>query len=549
MATAKKRDVWTIISLVLLGLLVLFFIYPLIILLKEAVFVDGKFTMAAFEKFFGKSYYTRTIRSSFIVSTTVMFVCLLIGIPFSYFYVFYKIKGKKILFVLCLLCTMSAPFIGAYSWILLLGRSGVITQLLARIGINIGNIYGFKGILIAQSMKLFPLVVIYMNGAFRSIDNSLLEASQNYGCKGVKMLLKIILMLVMPTVLAAALLVFMRAFADFGTPMLLGQGYKTFPVLIYDSFLSENGADFNFASAVSVIAIIITGLVFLFQKFVTSKFKFNLNAINKVQPKEAKGFSGFLMHLYCYLLVGIALLPNVYIIYMSFRNFKNSVLLPGYSLNNYRLAMKRNLGRAVSNTLIVSFVALAIIILVAVIVAYLVVRRPSALNHSIDMISMLPYIMPGSVIGIALIIGFNREPFKLTGTLLILIIALIIRRMPFTSRSATAAMMQIPISTEEASISLGASKLKTFRQVTIPMMTTGIVSGAVLSFASIVTEMSSTVILYNNRTITLTIGTYANIVRGTEGVAAAYATVTTIFTIICLVVYMLLVKNEESMTL
>ena len=82
-----------------------------------------------------------------------------------------------------------------------------------------------------------------------------------------------------------------------------------------------------------------------------------------------------------------------------------------------------------------------------------------------------------------------------------------------------------------------------------PMMTTGIVSGAVLSFASIVTEMSSTVILYNNRTITLTIGTYANIVRGTEGVAAAYATVTTLFTIICLVVYMLLVKNEESMTL
>ena len=549
MTKTKKRDVWTIISLVLLGLLILFFIYPLFILLKEAVIVDGKFTLSAFEKFFGKSYYTRTIRSSFVVSTTVMFVCLLIGIPFSYFYVFYKIKGKKILFVLCLLCTMSAPFIGAYSWILLLGRSGVITQLLAKVGIDIGNIYGFKGILIAQSMKLFPLVVIYMNGAFRSIDNSLLEASQNYGCKGVKMLVKIILMLVMPTVLAAALLVFMRAFADFGTPMLLGQGYKTFPVLIYDSFLSENGADFNFASAVSVIAIVITGLVFMFQKFVTSKFKFNLNAINKVQPKEAKGFGGFLMHLYCYLLVGIALLPNVYIIYMSFRNFKNSVLLPGYSLNNYRLAIKRNLGRAVSNTLIVSFVALAIIILVAVIVAYLVVRRPSALNHSIDMISMLPYIMPGSVIGIALIIGFNREPFKLTGTLLILIIALIIRRMPFTSRSATAAMMQIPISTEEASISLGASKLKTFRQVTIPMMTTGIVSGAVLSFASIVTEMSSTVILYNNRTITLTIGTYANIVRGTEGVAAAYATVTTLFTIICLVVYMLLVKNEESMTL
>ncbi len=545
----KKFDIWTCISLLILAFLLLFFVYPMITLLREAIFINGQFTLKAFNKFFSKSYYYSTIGNSFIVSFFVTIICLGLGIPFSYFYSFYQIKGKRLLFILSLLCTMSAPFIGAYSWILLLGRSGVITQIFAKLGVDIGDIYGFKGILLVQSMKLFPLVMIYMNGAFRNIDNSLLEAAENYGCKGVKRLFKIILVLIMPTVLAASLLVFMRAFADFGTPMLIGQGYKTFPVLIYDAFLGENGSDFNFASAVSVIAIIITGLVFLFQKYVTEKFNFSLNSINKVQAKPAKGVAGIFMHLYCYILVLVALLPNVYIIYMSFRNYNNSVIQDGYSFNNYILAGKRMLSRAIGNTLLVSFFSLAIIIIIAVLLAYLVARKSSILNNTIDIISMLPYIMPGSVIGIALIVGFNKSYFRLTGTLAIMVIALTIRRMPFTSRSATATMMQVPISAEEAAISLGASKLRTFTKVTVPMITSGIVSGAVLSFASIVTEMSSTVILYNNKTITLTIGTYSNIVRGTTGVAAVFATVTTIFTIACMVLYILLSKNDESMSI
>ena len=90
-------------------------------------------------------------------------------------------------------------------------------------------------------------------------------------------------------VLAAALLVFMRAFADFGTPALIGEGYKVFPVLIYDSFLSESGADYNFASAVSVLAVILTAVVFLVQKYATSKFNFTINSLHPIQKKEANG--------------------------------------------------------------------------------------------------------------------------------------------------------------------------------------------------------------------------------------------------------------------
>ena len=549
MKTKRRRDIWTVLGLMLLLLFVVFFIYPCIRLLWEAFYTEKTgFTMKAFTKFFSKKYYYSTILNSFKVSAAVMVISLLIGVPFSYFFSFYRLKGRKVLFVLALLCTMSAPFIGAYSWIMLLGRSGVITKLLEGLGIKLGSIYGFGGILLVQSLKLFPLVVIYMNGAFQDIDNSLLEASANLGCTGLKRFFKVIMGLTMPTILAAALIVFMRAFADFGTPALIGEGYKTFPVLIYDSFLSEVGADYNFASAVSVLAIVLTAVVFLVQKFATSRFKFTINSLHPIQKKEARGVKGLLMHAYCYLLIAVALLPQFHIIFDSFRDYKGQVAQDTYSLSNYQNAIRKLLGRSVKNTLVISIIALVVIIIIAVLIAYLVVRRSSGLSHTVDTISMLPYIMPGAVIGIALIIAFNTKYFSLTGTMTIMVIALAIRRMPYTSRSATATMMQIPISTEEAAISLGASKIKTFIKVTVPQMTSGIVSGAILSFVSIITEMSSGIFLYNNSTITLTLSTYNAITLGSYGTASAFATVTTLLTIVCLVLYLVCTRGSEKMS-
>ena len=541
----RKVDSWTSISIILAFLFAFFLVYPLINLLREAIFVNGEFTLSAFETFFSRPYYTNSILNSFKIAISVTIFSLLLGIPFSYFYTFYKIRGKKILFVLVLLSTMSAPFIGAYAWILLMGNSGLITQFLRNFGISGVTIYGFGGIVFVQTMKFFPLVVIYMNGAFRDIDNSLLEAAESMNCTGIQRFHEVIMKLTMPTILAAALLVFMRSFADFGTPILIGRGYLTFPVLIYNSFLGENGADFHFASAVSVIAVVVTAVIFVIQRVASNRFKFSISSLNPITPKESKGLKGFLMNGYNFLLVALAMLPQLYIVNMSFRNYNNSILQPGYSLVNYTKAIEKNLFRAINNTLIISIVTLTIIIIVGIFIAYLVVRRSNLLNNSIDMISMLPYIMPGGVIGIALIISFSRQPIVLTGSLVIMIIALAIRRLPYASRSATAAMMKIPESTEEAALSLGASKMGSFFKITVPMMSSGILAGAVLSWVSIITEMSSGVILYNNRTITLTLGTYVSINNGTYGVAAVFATVTTVFTIICLFLYLKISKTED----
>ena len=545
-ARRRKFEVWTAISLALFLMFAVFFIYPICTLLRQAFTTkEAAFTLDNFVKFFSKSYYYNTIFNSFKVSLAVMAVSLAIGIVMSYFYSFYELKGSKFILISSILCCMSAPFIGAYAWILLLGRSGAMTLLLKALGIKVGSIYGFGGILLVQATKLYPLVMIYMNGMFANLDNSLMEASSNLGCTGLRRFFSVVLRLSMPTILAAALLVFMRAFADFGTPILIGEGYRTFTVEIYKQFLSETGSDYGFASAISVIAIILTAAIFLLQKYATGKFSFTMNALHPVERKKPHGIGGVLMHIFCYVTVAVSMLPQLYIIYVSFRNSKMGVFQEGYSLANYRSAIDKLLLRATKNTVVVGIVALAAIVILAVMISYLVVRRPNTLNHAIDTISMLPYIMPGSVIAIALVIGFGKKPLVLTGTLTIMIMAVIIRRLPYTTRSATATLIQIPMSIEEAAISLGASKMKTFFKVTVPMMSSGIISGAILSWVSIVTEVSSAAILYNNRSITLTVGTYTAVNRGNLGEAAAFAAVTTVLTAISLVIYLIINKGKQ----
>ena len=270
-----------------------------------------------------------------------------------------------------------------------------------------------------------------------------------------------------------------------------------------------------------------------------------MNALHPVEKKAAKGLSGFLMHAYCYILVAIAFMPQLYIIYLSFRNCSGAVFKDGYSLGNYQLAVKKLLARSIKNTTIIGIIALLVIIVIAVLIAYLVVRRSSVLNNTIDTLSMLPYIMPGAVIGLALLIAFGKKPFALTGTLAIMIISMVIRRLPYTIRSATATLMQISLSIEEAAISLGASKLKTFARITVPMMANGILSGAILSWVAIVTELSSSIILYNNKSITLTMSTYVAISRGNYGLAAAFAAILTVVTMVSLIIYLAVSKSED----
>ena len=541
-----RKDVWMVISAVILALYALFMIYPLFMLLRNAVIDSGgQFTLDYFVKFLSKQYYLGTVLNSFKVSISATILTMVIGVPLAYFYNMYEIKGARFLQIIIILCSMSAPFIGAYSWILLLGRNGLITNFVKDLtGIKLPSIYGFGGILLVLCLQLYPLVFLYVSGALKNVDNTLLEASENMGCTGLKRFFTVIIPLCAPTIIAAMLMVFMRAFADFGTPLFIGEGYRTFPVEIYNSFMSETGGDTHFASAVAVIAIIITAVIFLFQRFVNSKFQFTMNALHPIERKKAKGVKGVLIHLFCYGVVTVAYAPQLYVIYTSFQNTSGKLFVDGYSLNSYVDAFSK-LGNAIPNTFLIGGVALIIIVALSILVAYLVVRRSNIVSKFIDTLSMVPYVIPGSVVGIALIMAFSSGPIVLVGTATIMIVALVIRRNSYTIRSSVATLQQIPMSIEEAAISLGSSKMKAFFKVTMPMMANGIISGALLSWIAIITELSTGILLYNWRTTTLTIQIYTYVSRGSYGVAAAMACVLTVMTTISLLIFIKFSKNKN----
>ena len=545
MLNKKRYDVWIVVSIAILGLYALFLIYPLVRLLLESVTKDGQFTFAYFIKFFSNSYYGVTLMHSFALSLVSTAVSLILGIPLAYFYNMYEIKGKNLIQIIIILCCMSAPFIGAYAWVQLRGNNGVITQFIARIiGHRPPSIYGFRGIVTVLSLQLFPLVFMLVSGAMKNIDSSLLEAAQNMGVGGVRRFFKMIIPLIMPTILAAALLVFMRAFADYGTPLLIGRGYQTFPVIIYDEYFGETGMDHNFAAAVSVIAIFITAIIFLVQKWASNRFNFHMNALHPIQRKKEKGIKNILIHAYTYIIVFLAFMPQLYVMYCSFRKTSGKIFVDGYDMGSYQ-KVSRDLPLEIKNTFLIGLLALAAVVLLAILIAYLVVRRRSKLNDTIDTASMIPYIIPGSVVGIALVVAFNKQPMVLTGTMLIMVIALCIRRIPYTIRSSVAVLQQIPLTVEEAAISLGCSKMKAFFKATVPMMRNGILSGAILSWVTIITELSTGVILYNRKTITLTLAIYAQVTRGSDGPAAALATILNVLTITSMLIFMRVSKNKD----
>ncbi len=544
----KKRvvDIWSFMSVSIMVLYILFLLYPLYMILNSAFTgANGGFSFEWFRKFFSESYYLETLINSFKVTIWTTILTLIIGYILAYFYNMFEIKGKGFLQVLIILSSMSAPFIGAYAWIQLLGRAGIITTFVkSTFGIVMPNIYGFNGILLVLTLQLFPLVFLYISGALKKVDNSLLEASANMGVTGIKRFFKIIIPLTMPTIFAAGLLVFMRAFADFGTPLLIGEGYRVFPVEIYNQFMGEVGRNYNFAATISVIAILITTLIFLSQKFLSDRFKFTMNSLNTIERKKAKGIFNIFIHIYSYAVVLLSFLPQILIVYQSFQNTSGKLFAPGFSLDSYIFALNR-MKRAIPNTIYIGLLALAITIILAIFIAYLVVRRRSVANNIIDTLSMVPYIIPGSVVGIGLVMAFNRKPLVLTGTVMIMVIALVIRRIPYTIRSSVAILQQIPITIEEASISLGASKMKTFFRITVPMMSSGIIAGAILSWVTIITELATAIILYNSKTITLTLSIYSFVSRGNYGYAAALATVLSALTTVSLLLYMKFSKSNE----
>ncbi len=545
----KKADFWTYITIIMTLIFALFLVYPLFSLFLSS-FKDIKtdaWTFNNFIRFFTKKYYYSTLINSIIVTTSVTVLAVLIGTPLAYCMKMYNIKGKRIIEILIIISMMSPAFIGAYSWILLLGRNGVITRFFSYIGIDIPTIYGFGGILLVFSLKLYPFIFMYVYGALGKIDNTLLEASENLGASSFIRNITITIPLITPTILSAGLIVFMNALADFGTPMLIGEGYRTMPTMIYSEFISEVGSNAYFSASMSVIMVIITTVMFIFQKYIVNKRSYAMSSMNSIKSKNIKGIKSIIIHSFLYILVIVSILPQITVIYTSFLKTNRSIFIGEFSLESY-ISIFHSLASSIKNTYIYGIITIVIIIILGMLTAYITTRRKNIFTNIIDIISMFPYIIPGSVLGITFLTAFNKPPIILTGTSIIIIISLVIRRLPYTLRSSSAILYQINKNVEEASISLGASQIKTFFNITAKLMLSGVLSGAILSWITVINELSSSIILYTTKSRTMSVAIYQEVIRASYGTAAALSTILTFTTIISLIIFFK-ISNKKEITL
>lgn len=542
-----RLDFWFWVKVAVVGFMLIFLIYPFCTLITRSFFsskVDG-FTLENYIRFFTKKYYYSALGRSLFVSVVTTITTLIVGVPIAYVMSRYNVWGKNFLHVFIIMSLMSPPFIGAYSWIMLFGRSGLVTKWFAQFGVNLPSIYGKLGIILVFTFKLFPYVYLYTTGAMGSIDSSLEEAAENLGSNKLRRLWTITLPVVLPSIAAGAIMVFMTSLADFGTPMLIGEGYMVLPVLVYNEYMSEIGGNAHLASALSVVVVVCSTTVLLVQKYFVTRKNYIMTAMRPPKEEELHGVKRFLVTFPIVLVTFIGILPQIVVIISSFIKSDFTGFKRGFSLDSYTTIFNR-LWTNIRNTFVFSTIAIIFIIIIGMLISYIIVRQKGIAGQLMDMLIMFPFVIPGAVLGISLIVAFNKQPVILTGTAAIMIIAFIVRKLPYTVRSGSAFLQQMDPSVEEASISLGVSPMQTFIKVTARLMAPGVLSGAILSWITCINELSSSVMLYGGKTSTISVAIYTEVVRNSLGTAAALASILTVSTVVSLLIFLKVSKGKVS---
>ncbi|MFC2419866.1 MAG: ABC transporter permease, partial [Treponema maltophilum] len=263
---------------------------------------------------------------------------------------------------------------------------------------------------------------------------------------------------------------------------------------------------------------------------------YNMSMLRPPEVIKISGWKRFLATGVCYAVAFIGILPQITVFVTSFLKTSGPLFVKGFSLASYQTVFGK-LARALTNTFSFSLIAIAIMIVSGLLIAYLSVRKKNGINTVLDVLVMFPYVIPGAVLGISLLLSFNKKPLFFTGTWIIMVLAYVIRKLPYTVRSSSAILYQIDPSIEEASINLGVSPVRTFFKTTALLMMPGVFSGAIMSWITTINELSSSIMLYTSKTATISVAVYTEVLRGNFGTAAALAVVLSFTSILSVLLF------------
>ena len=414
-----------------------------------------------------------------------------------------------VLSILVLVPLILPPFVGAISMKRLLGQFGVLNLILEKTGvIDISQTLppdwlgsGFWGVVILQSLHLFPILYLNTSAALSNVDPAHNQAARNLGAGALKTFFKITLPLIRPGLFAGGTIVFIWAFTDIGTPAIIGYDHLT-PVTIFQELAN---AEIN-PRTYSLVFIMLSSSVTM---YVLGKFFFGSGVTGdstKATITMETQSLGLVGTCFAWLLFGgvvfLAVLPHAGVLFLGLSDhWVNSILPEKYTLRHLAFVVNNpeTLG-SILNSLKYAGVSTTVDILCGTLAAWLIIRTKIYGRTLIDGLCMLPLAVPGMILAAGYVamtapgtaleaIGPTKNPF------VILVIAYAVRRLPFVVRGVAAGLQQVPEAMEEAAQNLGASPLTANLRITLPLITANIIAAGVLTFSFAMLEVSDSLIL------------------------------------------------------
>jgi len=522
MSADSIRSPWFWLTALALALLALFVLYPLLSIVGGSFSGEGP---SGWAQLVSTAKYREAVLNTLILASSVTVICTLIGVPLAYVTARYSFRGKALIALLPLITLVIPEVIAAQTWLMMLGNNGLITKFLREFGIRLPSFYGWFGLITSMSFIYYTYVYIGTVAAIGKFDVQLEEAAQSLGTPPGRARLKVMLPVILPAILASALLVFTMTVGNFAISIILSHGMPLLSVATYQAAVSEGTTSITMQSTLASVSVLIVMSVLFLNRWIVSRGRYEIVQGRGARPVPLEGLRGLMVAAPAGLVVAISLLPLVTIALGAFTKARGPVMQWGtWTFENLERVFVTAPGPLL-NSLLYAGIATFISIAFSAVVSYLVVKKPNVLTTWVDYISAIPLALSGTVLGVGLLAAFNGGWLPLTGTSAIIVMAYVVRRMPFGMRNAQATLHNIPNSIEEASISLGSPPVRTFFRVVLPIMLPAVASATILTWTTTVAELSASILVYSGGRETLPIQIFRLIDSGLMAYASAYGLV------------------------
>lgn len=511
------------------GFLLLFLVYPLTRIFYDAFTSDaGQLTVRHFIEFAQDGFYRRSLVNSLVLGFGTVAATSVLGFVIAFVLVRYEFVGRNLFSYLTLIPIISPPLVGVLGFTFILGRAGTVNVLLMDwfdILKPVNFVYGVHGVLLVETFHLFPLIALNVVDALGKIDPLLEEAAESVGARGWRKLRTITLPLTTPGYVAGALLVFIWTFSDFATPLVLGvhdllasQAYLNI-VQFVDRRLFRMGIVISALMVLLAIVFLVAARQYVAIKDYSSLAYSRIPRRRLSTPQQAL-VVGFLS-----LVMLVSFIPYLGVALASVgRGWSLTPFPVQYTLHYFERVIVET-PKYILNSFLYAGLAVAICIAVGLPIAWLLARTRVPGRDLLDGLNTLILAIPGTAIGIAYIRAFHFDlpglDRGLTSLWIILPLVLAVRRLPYTVRGSYASLLLVHRSMEEAAASVGATRARTFRDVTLPLIWKGVLVGSLFSFMTSLQEASAVLFLSLGGWETMTVGIFSFYIAGSANEAAA----------------------------